>query len=145
MSSLSISNSKDDRNYLIAIKTESKLLEQKFITAKDALKKWNDRIDLAKQKGLISLQTEAEKKAESIQDKIKYLTEELIKLKAETENIAKTIRSTPGELSIDPDLLLANLRNLIGEENKPTLEDEIREIKSENELDKIKENLKREQ
>ncbi len=138
MSNLSNSNSNEDRRYLIAVKTEYKLLEQKFTTARDELKKWNDRIILAKQKKMINLQAEAEKKAETIQNRIKYLTEELIKLKVEAERIIETAKTSPEKLSLDPGELLNNLKNLIGDDTPFELEKGIRNIKVDNELEKIK-------
>ena len=141
MRSLSNSNSKNDLKYLVAVKTEYKLLEKKYISARDDLIKWNDRIQLAKQKDLLKLRTEAEKKAENIQSKIRYLTEELIKLKVEIERVMDTIQSIPQKLSPDPAELLSNLENLIGDGTSLKLEKEIEEIKADKELERIKRDM----
>ncbi|MCK5200097.1 MAG: hypothetical protein KAR21_17190, partial [Spirochaetales bacterium] len=70
MSSLSHADSKNDREYLITVKTEYKLLEKKYIKAREGLKKWEGRVNLARQKGKTGLQMEAEGQAEIVRNDI---------------------------------------------------------------------------
>lgn len=150
MSSLSHADSKNDREYLITVKTEYKLLEQKYIKAREDLEKWEARINIAKQKGKTDLQMEAEGRAEIIRNDIKYLTDQLMGLKMEVEKAVRAIRESPQQLSIDPDKLLNDLNNLIGDGVqtglKPVseLEKNINGIKVDNELERLRKEMKSE-
>ena len=138
MSSLSNTNMKKDREYLITVKTEYKLLEQKYIKAREDLKKWETRVNLAKEKGNTNLQMEAEDRSEIIRNDIKYLTDQLMSLKTEVEKAVRTIHESPQQLSIDPNKLLADMNNLIGNGNTRVLEKDINKIKADNELERLK-------
>ena len=138
MSSLLQSNSKNDKEYLIAVKTEYKLLEKKYLKAVDKFKKWETRAKLAKEKNKSNLQAEAEGQAEIIRNNIKHLTDQLVGLKIEVKNAVKRIRETPQQLSIDPRKLLTEMENLIGDGSTMELENDINEIKVDNELEKLK-------
>ncbi|MCK5152812.1 MAG: hypothetical protein KAQ93_00510 [Spirochaetales bacterium] len=142
MSSLLHSNSKNDREYLIAVKTEYKLLEKKFLKAKEKLDKWETRTSLAEEKGKTNLQTEAESQAEIFRSKINYLTDQLIGLKVEVEKAIRTIHISPQQqLSIDPNKLLTEMNNLIGDNNSLSLEKEIKIINVDNELEELKKKM----
>ena len=134
-------DSKIDQEYLITVKTEYKLLEQKYITARENLKKWENRVNLAKQNGKISLQMEAEGRAEIVRNDIKYLTDQLMGLKIEVEKAVRAIHESPQQLSIDPNKLLADLNNLIGDGNTMELEKDINGIKVDNELERLKKEM----
>ena len=139
MSSLLHSNSKNDREYLIAVKTEYKLLERKYLKAMEKLKKWEARAHLAENKGELNLKTIAENQAEIIRNDIKYLTDQLVNLRVEVEKAAKTIsRSPQQQLSVDPNKLLKEMNLLIGNETPSSLEKEINIIKVDNELEELK-------
>jgi len=139
MSSLLHSNSKNDREYLIAVKTEYKLLGKKYLRAMDKLKKWELRAILAKDKGKLNLKTIAEDQTKIIKNEIKYLTDQLVGLKVEVEKAVKAIRESPQqELSVDPNKLLKEINLLIGNENPSILEKEINIIKVDNELEELK-------
>ena len=131
-------DSKIDQEYLITVKTEYKLLEQKYITARENLKKWENRVNLAKQNGKTSLQMEAEGRAEIVRNDIKYLTDQLMGLKIEVEKAVRAIHESPQQLSIDPNKLLADLNNLIGDGDTMELEKNINGIKVDNELERLK-------
>ena len=147
MGPLSHADSKNDREYLITVKTEYKLLEKKYIKAMEDLKKWEARVNLAKQKGITGLQMEAEGQAEIVRNNIKYLTDQLMELKAEVEKAVRAIHESPQQLSIDPNKLLADLNNLIGDGVqtglKPVseLEKDINGIKVDNELERLKKEM----
>ena len=141
MSSLSHADSKNDREYLITVKTEYKLLEKKYIKAREGLKKWEGRVNLARQKGKTGLQMEAEGRAEIVRNDIKYLTDQLMSLKMEVEKAVRAIHDSPQQLSIDPNKLLADLNNLIGNGNTMELEKDINGIKVDNELERLKRDM----
>ncbi len=135
-------SSKNDKEYLITIKTEYKLLEQKYIKNREDLKKWETRVTLAKEKGNTNLQMEAEGRAEILQNDVKYLTDQLIGLRLEVEKAVRAIHeSPPQELSIDPNKLLADMNNLIGDGNTMELEKDINRIKADNELERLKKEM----
>jgi len=132
-------SSKNDKEYLISIKTEYKLLEQKYIKTREDLKKWETRVNLAKEKGKTNLQTEAEDRAEIVRNDIRYLTDQLMGLKLEVEKAVSAIHESPQQqLSIDPNRLLAEINNLIGDGNAMELEKDINRIKADNELERLK-------
>lgn len=115
MSSISNSNFKNNREYLISIKTEYKLLEKKFLKAREKLGKWELRANLAEEKGKSHLKSEAEGQAEIIRNDINYLTDQLMSLKKEVEKAMKAIGELPQQqLSIDPGKLLEKMNTLIG-------------------------------
>jgi len=130
-------NSKNDTEYLIAVKTEYKLLEKKYIKARENLKKWEDRVTLAKENNRDKLQAEAENQVEIIQNKIKHLINQLIELKVEVRKALKSITESTEQLSIDPDKLLKDLERLIGDSTM-NLEKDINTLKAENELEQLK-------
>ena len=141
MSSLFHLNSKNDKEFLIAVKTEYKLLEKKYLKAQDKLKKWETRINIAGQAGKVNLKIEAEEQAEIIRNNIKYLTEQLSGLKQEVEKAVNEIKIQPRKLSIDPNKLFADIKNLIGNSSTLILEKQINEIKVDNELKRLKNSL----
>ncbi len=142
MSSLSKSKFKDDREYFISVKTEYKLLETKFLKARDKLVKWETRAILAEEKGESSLQSEAENQVEIIRNDINYLTDQLMGLKKEVEKAVTAIRELPQQqLSVDPNKLLAEMNTLIGDRQSLNLEKEIKTIKVDNELERIKKKM----
>jgi phage shock protein A len=141
MGSLLNSNSKDDVEYLITVKTEYKLLEKKYLKNRENLKIWETRITLAKEKNNLNLQIKAEEQVEGFQGKIEYLSEKLMELKIELEKVMRSIKESPQKLSIEPDKLLADMNNLIGNSAELELEKDINTIKVENELDRLKREL----
>lgn len=145
MSSFSHINPKSNRDYLITVKTEYKLLEQKYIIAREKLKKWEARVNLAKEIGKTGLMMEAEGQAELVRNDIKYLTDQLMGLRTEVEKAVGAIRESTLQLSVDPNKLLADLKNLIGDDEKPGLkpglEKDINEIKVNNELERLKKEM----
>ncbi|MCK5672702.1 MAG: hypothetical protein KAH95_04965, partial [Spirochaetales bacterium] len=88
-------DSKSDKEYLITVKTEYKLLEKKFLKTREKLIKWNKRVTLAEEKGKSKLQSEAEAQAEIVKNEIKYLTEQLVGLKVEVERTLETTKKSP--------------------------------------------------
>ncbi len=144
MSSLLHADSKNDREYLIIVKTEYKLLEKKYLKAREDLKIWESRVNLAKEKGKTDLQMEAEGRAEIVRNDIKYLTDQLMSLKMEVEKAVREIHESPQQLSIDPNKLLADMNNLIGDRNTIELEKDINRIKADNELERLKKDMESE-
>ena len=138
MSSLLHSNSKNDREYLIAVKTEYKLLEKKYIKTIGKLKKWEARAILAENKGVLNLKTEAEDQTKIIRNDIRNLTDQLLGLKREVEKAVNSIQKSTRQLSVDPNKLLIEINRLIGKENPSNMEKEINIIKVDNELEELK-------
>lgn len=136
-------NSKKDKEYLITIKTEYNILEKKYISAREELNKWEERITLAEKKEKPGLKKEAEGQAEQIRSKIKYLTDQLTGLKADVEQAIITIRKSPQQLSIDPEKLLAEMEGLIGNGVAMDLEKDLNEINVDNELERLKKEMKK--
>jgi phage shock protein A len=134
-------SSKNDKEYLISIKTEYKLLEQKYIKTREDLKKWETRVNLAKEKGNTNLQMEAEGRAEIVRNDIKYLTDQLMGLKTEVEKAVRALHESPQQLSIDPNKLLTDMNNLIGDSNNMELEKDINGINVDNELERLKKEM----
>lgn len=141
MSSLLHSNSKNDKEYLIAVKTEYKLLEKKYLHARKDLKKWENRVVLAKKNSKTVLKLEAENQSEIIRNDIKHQTDQLVGLKIEVEKAVRTIHESPQRLSIDPNQLLADMNNLIRDGGAMELEKDINGIKVDNELERLKREL----
>ena len=142
MSSLSNSNFKNDREYLITVKTEYKLLEKKYLNSREKLEKWETRAKLAEEKGKFKLQSEAEGQAEIVRNNIKYLTEQFVGLKIEVEKALETTRKSPQQqLSIDPNKLLADMNTLIGDKQSFEIDKELKIIQVDNELEKLKKNM----
>lgn len=137
-------NSKNDKEYLITVKTEYKLLEQKYIKTREDLKIWESRVNLAKEKGNTNLQMEAEGRAEIVRNDIKYLTDQLMILKTEVEKAVRAIHESPRQLSVDPKKLLADMNNLIGDGNTMELKQDINKIKADNELKRLKREMESE-
>lgn len=138
MSSFSESNSQSDKEYLIAVKSEYILLQQKYRKVADELKKWETRVGLAEQNGKFDLKLEAQSRVEMLHNDIRGLIGELTTLKTEVEKAVKTVRESPEILSINPNKLLADLENLIGNSSEMELESNIKGIELENELEKLK-------
>ncbi|RKX87321.1 MAG: hypothetical protein DRP58_03040 [Spirochaetes bacterium] len=134
-------SSKNDKEYFIAVKTEYKLLERKYLKYKENLKKWENRIDLARQAGKSDLQIDAESQVEIIRNEIKYLTDKLVNLKIEVEKTVRAIHESPQQLSIDPNKLLADINNLIGDSRSMEIEKDINKINADNELEELKKKM----
>jgi len=142
MSALFDANFKNDIEYLITVKTEYKLLEKKFLKAREVLKKWEVRATLAEEKGKFKLQTEAESQAEIVRNEIKYLTDQLLVLKVEVEKAIKRTQESPQQqLSIDPKNLLAEMKTLIGDGESLEFEKKIKIIQVDNELEELKKKM----
>ncbi len=137
MGSILYTKSANDREYFITIKTEYMLLERKYLTNQKDLKKWENRVTLAKENNRDKLQAEAENQVEIIQNKIKHLINQLIELKVEVRKALKSITESTEQLSIDPDKLLKDLERLIGDSTM-NLEKDINTLKAENELEQLK-------
>ena len=71
---------------------------------------------------------EAEGRSEIIRNDIKYLTDQLMSLKIEIEKAVRAIHESPQQLSIDPNKLLADMNNLIGDGSAMELEKNIDRI-----------------
>ncbi len=134
-------SSKNDKEYFIAVKTEYKLLERKYLKYKENLKKWETRISLAKEARKVNLQMEAENQVEIIRNEIKYLTDKLVNLKIEVEKTVRAIHESPQQLSIDPNKLLADINNLIGDSRSMEIEKDINKINADNELEELKKKM----
>jgi len=135
-------DSKNDKEYLIVIKTEYKLLEKKYLKAREKLEKWEARVSLAEKKGKSNLQTEAESQVEIIRNNIKYLTDQLLSLKTELEKTVRVIHESPKQqLSIDPNKLLSDMNNLIGDKNTLIFEEEMKIIRVDTELEELKKKM----
>ena len=135
-------DSKTDKEYLIVIKTEYKLLEKKYLKAREKLEKWEARVSLAEKKGKSNLQTEAESQVEIIRNNIKYLTDQLLSLKTELEKTVRVIHESPKQqLSIDPNKLLSDMNNLIGDKNTLIFEEEMKIIRVDTELEELKKKM----
>lgn len=141
MSSLYNANSNNDKEYLLTVKTEYKLLEKKILKTRNYLAKWEERTKLAEEKGKLSLKTEAEKQTEIFRNDINYLTDQLIGLKSELEKVANKIKETPPQLSIDPKKLLSEMNNLLGERTSLDFDKEMNIINVDNELEKLKKKM----
>ena len=140
----SILNTKStyDREYFITIKTEYKILEKKYLTKQEELKKWENRAKLAKENSKIKLLSEAENQVENIQDSIKHLVSKLIELKSEAGNALESTNKLPEQLSNNPAKLLKDMEKLIGDSKNIELENEIIDIEVDNDLKKLKEKIK---
>ena len=135
-------DSKNHKEYLIAIKTEYKLLEKKYLKAREKLEKWETRVNLAEEKKKLNLKADAESQVEIIRNDIKYLTDQLMSLKTELEKTARVIRESPKQqLSIDPNKLLLDMNNLIGDKNTLIFEEEMKIIKVDTELEELKKKM----
>ncbi len=140
----SILNTKStyDREYYITIKTEYKILEKKYLTKQEELKKWENRAKLAKENSKIKLQSEAENQVENIQDSIKYLISKLIELKSEAGNALESTNKLQEQPSVNPAKLLEDMEKLIGDSKNIELENKIIDIEVDNDLKKLKEKMK---
>ncbi|MCK5674387.1 MAG: hypothetical protein KAH95_13485 [Spirochaetales bacterium] len=135
-------DSKNDKEYLIAVKTEYKLLEKKFLKTREKLEKWEKRATLAEEKGKSKLQSEAEAQAEIVRNDIKYLTDQLVGLKVEVEKALETTRKSPQQqLSIDPNNLLAEMNTLIGNGQSLEFDKRFKIIQVDNELEELKKKM----
>lgn len=135
-------DSKNDKEYLIAINTEYKLLEKKYQKAVEKLEKWETRVTLAEEKKKLNLKSNAEAQVEIVRNEIKYLNDQLMSLKLELEKAVKVIRASPRlQLSIDPDKLLYDMNNLIGDKSTFSFEEEMKIIKVDNELEELKKKM----
>jgi len=131
-------SSKNDEEYFITIKTEYKVLEKKYLSRQQELKKWENRSKLAEENNRKKLQTEAESQVEIIRDNIKHLITQLIELEIEVKKTLESINKSTEQLSIDPDKLLTDLERLIGNSNTMDLEKNINTLKAENKLEQLK-------
>ena len=131
-------SSKNDKEYFITIKTEYKVLEKKYLSRQQELKKWENRSKLAEENNRKKLQTEAESQVEIIRDNIKHLITQLIELEIEVKKTLESINKSTEQLSIDPDKLLTDLERLIGNSNTMDLEKNINTLKAENKLEQLK-------
>jgi len=131
-------SSKNDKEYFITIKTEYKVLEKKYLSRQQELKKWENRSKLAEENNRQKLQTEAESQVEIIRDNIKHLITQLIELEIEVKKTLESINKSTEQLSIDPDKLLTDLERLIGDSNTMDLEKNINTLKAENKLEQLK-------
>ena len=135
-------DSKNDKEYLIAVKTEYKLLEKKFLKTREKLEKWEKRATLAEEKGKSKLQSEAEAQAEIVRNDIKSLTDQLVGLKVEVEKALETTRKSPQQqLSIDPNNLLAEMNTLIGNGQSLEFDKRFKIIQVDNELEELKKKM----
>ena len=135
-------DSKNDKEYLITVKTEYKLLEKKFLKTREKLEKWEKRATLAEENGKYQLQSEAEAQAEIFINDIKYLTDQLVKLKIEVEKAVKAnFESSKKKLSIDPNKLLAEMNTLIGDGQSLEFDKELKIIQVDNELEELKKKM----
>jgi phage shock protein A len=135
-------DSKNDKEYLIAVKTEYKLLEKKFLKTRDKLDKWEKRATLAEEKGKFNLLSEAEAQAEIVRNDIKYMTDQLVGLKVEVEKAVDTTRKSPQkQLSIDPNNLLEEMNALIGDGQSSEFDEELKIIQVDNELEELKKKM----
>ena len=137
MSSKLYTKSAYDKEYFITIKTEYKVLEKKYLSRQQELKKWENRVNLAKGNNRDKLQAEAENQVEIIQNKIKHLITQLIELEIEFKKTLESINESTEQLSIDPDKLLKDLERLIGD-SAMNLEKDINTLKAENEFEQLK-------
>ncbi len=135
-------DSNNDKEYLIAVKTEYKLLEKKFLKTREKLEKWEKRATLAEEKGKSKLQSEAEAQAEIVRNDIKSLTDQLVGLKVEVEKALETTRKSPQQqLSIDPNNLLAEMNTLIGNGQSLEFDKRFKIIQVDNELEELKKKM----
>jgi len=61
-----------------------------------------------------------------------------VNLKIEVEKTVRAIHESPQQLSIDPNKLLADINNLIGDSRSMEIEKDINKIKADNELEELK-------
>jgi len=135
-------DSKNDKEYLIAIKTEYKLLEKKYQKTKENLGKWEARVKLAGEKSKLNLKTNAEAEVEIIKNDINYITDQLMSLKLELEKVIRLIKESPKQqLTIDPNKLLFDMNNLIGNKNTLNFEEEMKILKVDTELEELKKKM----
>jgi|APSaa5957512622_1039677.scaffolds.fasta_scaffold75511_2 hypothetical protein len=142
MSSSSNANKQSEKQYFITVNTEYKVLEKKFLQVRENLKKWEQRVNLAKKNGKFELQIEAEGQVEIIGKKVRYITDQLMSLKMEVEKALKSLHKfSQQQLSIDPNKLLADMNNLIGDGDSMNLEKEFNNIEVDNELERLKKEM----
>jgi len=95
-----------DNDELLPYLQTIKLTEKQIDEIKAEAQKWEDRVKLARDKGMEDLALEAEKKAAELRAKQAALESEAAEVRAEMEKIR---REAPGraarQRSIDPDLL----------------------------------------
>lgn len=137
------------RAYALEFMTALKTTERALADAREELKLWTGRIDLAASKGMVDLETAARGKAADIQEQIRELEAERAETAAKVVRIREklpVIKAT--EKSVDADLLLAELQMVTGEAMNPQaaelskLDDEIKTGAADSALEELKRKMK---
>ncbi len=106
----------DARAYAIEFMTALKTLERDLATVGDEISLWAKRVELAASKGAAELEAAARAKLDELGIKRATLSSERDELAGKVERIrGKLPMAGATELSVDPDLLLAELRMAAGQ------------------------------
>lgn len=114
----------DARAYALEFMTALKAAERELGSLGDELVQWAKRAELAAQKGAAELEAAARARLSELEAKRAALAAEREELAAKVARIREKLPlAAAGERSVDPDLLLAQLRMAAGEGPDPLLDD----------------------
>ena len=129
------------KEYVAAVLSTLKQTKIKRIELQKELEKWKSRVKLAGDQGRTDLQAEAVLKAEQIQEDLRKIMYEELELKKELDIVKGQllhIQNQP-EITIDADLLLAQLEMVVGERDE--LADKFKEAEADLELKRLKKEM----
>ena len=129
------------KEYIAAVLSTLKQTKIKRIELQKELEKWKSRVILAGDQGRTDLQAEAALKAEQIQDDLQKIMYEELELKKELDIVKSQllhIQNQP-EITVDADLLLAQLEMVVGERDE--LADKFKEAEADLELKQLKKEM----
>jgi len=132
---------KSAKEYVYTIIITLKETQKQKKDTSEELKKWHNRVELAKQHSRTDLETKASAKIDELNQKFQNLQSEetLLKQKVETlQKELKRIKDMP-ELSMDPDQLLAEVEVMIDEPD--STQQEFDELSAESMLKELKKNM----
>ncbi|MCL2833303.1 MAG: chromosome partitioning protein [Treponema sp.] len=111
------------KEYILGVLSTLKLTEKEIITLTAEETKWDNRVNLAAEKGAADLRQEAEKERDRIRERRSGLETEAFGLRLTLEKLRSQLLILPAkERSVDPDLLEQELLilggRMPGEENE---------------------------
>lgn len=107
---------------LLAYATDAKKYEKDIALLRTQAAEWMSRVQRARERGLEDLAAQAEHEAQSCRARAQELEHELAGLRRDIEDLRTALPILKAKRrSVDPDLLLAELSMLVGQdEQKPT-------------------------
>ena len=129
------------KEYVAAVLSTLKQTKIKRIELQKELEKWKSRVILAGDQGRTDLQAEAALKAEQVQEDLQKIMYEELEFKKELDIVKSQllrIQDQP-EITIDADLLLAQLEMVVGERDE--LADKFKEAEADLELKRLKKEM----